>query len=239
MIDLKTNKKSELTFKLNVEGSPQEAPKARLVIELQNHSYMAIEGEVFKDKVTVEIPPLKSLREEFLPEKTKCYLEVIIGENYFIPWQNEFNLKEPISVKAEATETEGLKEHEENPTKVSISIDSVTEEVEETPIEEEPNENLKDLMHKQNIDTPEEDKASLEKAEEGIQEVLEEDQDEIQKEEDVIPTTNKEEEVKKNLEVENETVVDDKKIEPKEKYTYNEFLETKISAREYLDNLFN
>lgn len=228
MIDLKTNKKSELTFKLNIEGSPQEAPKARIVIELQNKSYIAIEGNVLKDKVTVEIPPLKNLKEEFLLEKAKCYLEVIIGESYFVPWQNEFNLKDPISVKAEATENEDLKENQESPTKVSISIDSVTEKEEDTVVpekneellteegvveEEEPNDNLKQLMK-------EDEKVFEEKEEEEVEVVEEEPEEEPKVEEKSKPQPKL-------------------KKEHKKKYTYNDFLENQnISARDYLDSLF-
>lgn len=229
MIDLKTSKKSELSFQLNVEGSPQESPRARLVIELQNHSVMAIEGTVLKDKVTIEVPPLKSLREEFLPEKTKCYLEVIIGENYFIPWENELNLREPISVKAEATESSDIKESEDAPTRVSISMDSVAEKIEEEDEKEneeiektespEPNENLENVASKEE---EEEEAMEEETMEEGVADQEEDIEDSSN---DMVEETNKP--------YGKEATRNEKKV-----YTYKEFLTNSVSARDYLDQLF-
>jgi len=135
MIDLKTNKITELSFKLNIEGA-NETPKSRLVIELKEGKEITIPADVSGGKATVKIPSLNTIKEEFAGKTAKCYLEVIVGDSYFTPWKETFQLKSEVTVVAESTQPE-IHEAEEKPT-ISISMDSFNEvTMIEEPIREE------------------------------------------------------------------------------------------------------
>ena len=82
MMDLKINKTSELSFKLNIQGS-SAAPRARLVFKMDESSELAINGKIENSRVKVEIPPFADIKEKFTSNITHAYLEVIIDENYF------------------------------------------------------------------------------------------------------------------------------------------------------------
>ncbi len=110
MIELKLNKESELSFDINIEGSDAE-PKARLILEMEDNMELAISGNVQEGTVSVQVPSLLALKEKLKEDKVKGYLEVIVDNGYFIPWQEYFNLKEPITVQAEATQV-SLKQKE-------------------------------------------------------------------------------------------------------------------------------
>lgn len=132
MMDLKINKTSELSFKLNIQGSTAP-PKARLVFKMNENSELAINGKVVENgRVKVEIPPLVDLKEKFNSNITHAYLEVIIDENYFKPWEGEFNFKQPLVVTAESEEDVSEEPIKEN--KVSIEIEDLKEKEEEEPI---------------------------------------------------------------------------------------------------------
>jgi len=102
MMELKLNKESELSFDLDIEGS-SDAPKARLILEMEDKMELAIKGSFSEGTVTVEVPSLLSLKEKLKGDTVKGYLEVIVDSNYFVPWEESFSLKAPITVKAEST----------------------------------------------------------------------------------------------------------------------------------------
>ncbi len=109
MIELKLNKESELSFDINIEGS-EETPKARLILEMDNSMELAITGTVSKGSVKVKVPSLMDLKEKLKGENVKGYLEVIVDSNYFVPWDEYFNLKHPVTVQAESTKVKKQKE---------------------------------------------------------------------------------------------------------------------------------
>lgn len=109
MMELKLNKESELSFDINIEGS-KETPKARLLLEMEDSMELAISGTVKEGVVTIKIPSLLALKEKLSGDNVKGYLEVIVDNNYFIPWEENFSLKEPITVQAESIAVKKQKE---------------------------------------------------------------------------------------------------------------------------------
>lgn len=101
MIELKLNKESELSFEINVEGS-KEPPKARLIFEVDSNMELALKGKIQEGNVKVSVPSLMDLKEKLSGENVKGYLEVIVDNNYFVPWEEHFSLKAPITVQAES-----------------------------------------------------------------------------------------------------------------------------------------
>jgi len=102
MIDLKLNKESELSFELNIEGN-KSTPKARLIFEIDNQMELAIIGKISENSVKITVPSLMDLKEKLSGENVKGYLEVIVDESYFVPWDELFSLTAPITVQAEST----------------------------------------------------------------------------------------------------------------------------------------
>ncbi len=109
MIELKLNKESELSFDINIEGS-KETPKARLILEMEDSMELAIAGTVKEGVVEVKVPSLLALKEKLSGDNVKGYLEVIVDSSYFIPWEEYFDLKEPITVQAESKTVKKQKE---------------------------------------------------------------------------------------------------------------------------------
>ena len=103
MMELKLNKESELSFDINVEGS-KETPRARLILEMEDSMELAIKGSVKEGSVTVKVPSLMSLKEKLSGDNVRGYLEVIVDNGYFVPWEEYFSLKAPVTVQAESTE---------------------------------------------------------------------------------------------------------------------------------------
>lgn len=128
MIELKLNKESELTFNINIEGS-ENPPKAKLVFGLNENMELGIKG-TFKDEghLTVSVPSLLDLKERFNDEKVRGYLEVVVEDSYHIPWEDDFNLKTPVTVKAE----ESTVKKEDPKKEIKISINSIKEKEKKT-----------------------------------------------------------------------------------------------------------
>ncbi len=118
MIELKLNKESELSFEINIEGS-EETPKARLMLEMEDKMELSIAGVIKEGQVSVVVPSLMDLKEKLSGENVKGRLEVIVDNNFFIPWEEYFSLKAPITVQAESAEVKTLKTPE-----IKISVKS-------------------------------------------------------------------------------------------------------------------
>lgn len=130
MIDLRLDRESELSFTLNIEGSTSP-PRSRLVLKMNDDFELALKGKVEGDKVYVDIPILTTFKESFSGKVIQAYLEVVVDENYFIPWEDNFYLEQPLIVQVEQSEEGIIKE--EKKTKISISIDNFKEKRVEEP----------------------------------------------------------------------------------------------------------
>jgi hypothetical protein len=146
MLNLQTTKPSELTFKLNVEGS-KSTPESRLVLKIDDNSEIAFKGNVNEDLATVNIPPLNQFEDILGTKKTiNGYFEVIVENNYFTPWKGGFTIVRPLKVSAESvgedSSAESLEEVKNPSVSVSVStatepVDSVQKEAEEQVTESE------------------------------------------------------------------------------------------------------
>lgn len=123
MIELKLNKESELSFEINIEGS-NEKPRVRLMLEMDNKMKLAIEGTILEGQAKVVVPSLMDLKEKLSGENVKGSLEVIVDNNFFIPWEEYFSLKAPITVQAESTKVENNKTPE---IKISVKSNKIKE----------------------------------------------------------------------------------------------------------------
>ena len=99
MIELDFSKKPELIFQLNIEGN-KSVPKANLVIKIDEKKSLKIEGFVVNDQV--KISPDTSLKEIINKEQYKAFLEVIVDNNYFVPWEDTISIHYPIKITAES-----------------------------------------------------------------------------------------------------------------------------------------
>ena len=125
MIELRLNKESKLSFEMNIEGN-KEKPKARLIFEMGNKMELAIAGKITEGKIEVTIPSLMDLKEKLSGDNVRGYIEVISDSTYFVPWEDYFSLKAPVSVQVESTSVKS----EENNIRISIKETSVNESIE-------------------------------------------------------------------------------------------------------------
>jgi len=124
MINIYTNKETKLRFKLNVEGS-NLAPQVRLVVKFIDDNNLLIEGLVYQDRVTVTVPKLDKYLNENKSKILKAFLEVIVDDNYFVTWKDDFQIIDPVNVTVEKVIDDTKKESiEEN------HISTVLEEIE-------------------------------------------------------------------------------------------------------------
>lgn len=193
MIEIFVNKSSELAFRLNIEGTSVE-PKVRFVVEREEFD-IGFMGIVSDKKAIVQIPRLKDF--SILGEgEYSAHLEVVITDNFFVPWEDSIKIINPVEVNVEfegsmenevETFTEEVVETPQEETSViSVSSEPIVEEnseeeevVEEEPLSEEDeiDEYIEDLEAEASQETEEEDEYSPEDDEEeeepSVEETLE------------------------------------------------------------------
>lgn len=129
MTKINPDKSTSLKFKIALQGA-KEAPSARLIIQPEGSShFIGIPADINEDMITVKIP---ARYEHFTFNEAAARLEVIVGQDYFVPWRDDFIIEE--SFKLEVTP---LTEASDEETKERVSVTIVEEEVEEpAPVEE-------------------------------------------------------------------------------------------------------
>lgn len=104
MINVKADKEFDLSFKVNVEGS-EEKPDVRFAFVMPNGVNVSFPGKYNKDNmVEVSLPSLESLGLFRETSAVNAKLEVIIENNYFIPWSDTIGIRHPVRVSAESVE---------------------------------------------------------------------------------------------------------------------------------------
>lgn len=128
MTKINPDKSTSLKFKIALQGA-KEAPQARLIIQPEGSShFIGIPADINEDMITIKIP---ARYEHFTFTEASARLEVIVGQDYFVPWRDEFIIEE--SFKLEVTPLTEVKEEEKH--RVSVTI--VEEEVEKPkPVQE-------------------------------------------------------------------------------------------------------
>ena len=138
MIKTKLDSSTELSFELKVEGS-EVTPRSRLVLGLKDGQFLSLTGKVYEDRVTVNIPPLVSIKEMIEGTTLNAQLEVFINENYFIPWEGQISIEQPVVVKAEAVSAEvkqePIREIKVNVTQKSDSVEPKQKERQSTIVQ--------------------------------------------------------------------------------------------------------
>ena len=95
MLELRDDKLTTLEFQLELHGN-EHPPQARLVLAMSKNVQLMMTAEVADGLVTVSIPPLGKLLKAAVGGAVS--LEVIVDDNYYIPWTGEVVLREGIKV---------------------------------------------------------------------------------------------------------------------------------------------
>lgn len=137
MINLKLDRNTDLSFKLNIEGS-EDLPISRFILKLTEDFDLILHGKIVDKKyVKVNIPPLAQFKEIFSWETVKCFLEVVIDNSIFVPWESDAQIIRPLLVRAEEVEVETNEEivEEKKPT-VSLTLETVSIEKDSVKFED-------------------------------------------------------------------------------------------------------
>jgi len=98
MIELSSTEVTTIGFKINVEGNV-EPPTSRFFIRISDDFSIMFPAKVFEDKAIVNVPALSFLT-SFKESQLIAWLEVLVDNSYFIPWQGEVSLRTPVKVAA-------------------------------------------------------------------------------------------------------------------------------------------
>lgn len=101
MIDLNVNERKSLQFDVSVSGVQMNDLLGSMKIVMEDIQY-CFPIKILDGKIVVDIPPLsKFIKEEFLKEQSiDAKLEIIAGDTYLVPWEDQLLLKSPIKVEA-------------------------------------------------------------------------------------------------------------------------------------------
>jgi len=104
MMNIKADKEFNLSFKVNVEGS-NEKPDVRFAFVMPNGVNISFPGQYNgNDMVEVSLPSLESLGLFNETSSINAKLEVIVENNYFVPWNDTIGIRHPVRVSAESVE---------------------------------------------------------------------------------------------------------------------------------------
>jgi len=116
-IKINPDESTELKFQVNVVGS-SDIPNPRLIIPIsENGISLVFEGKLDDNEVTVDISELLTLTDSI---NFDGKLEVIVGENIFVPWEDEITIEQPTKVVATSLMSEPIKEETKVEAKVEV-----------------------------------------------------------------------------------------------------------------------
>jgi hypothetical protein len=96
MFKLYTDKNENFSADVSVKNASLKNSIARLVVETADLN-LVFKGTIADNKCTIPIKKLKGVMEE--NTKGKMYLEIIVEDVYFKPWESEFVVEEHTSMK--------------------------------------------------------------------------------------------------------------------------------------------
>lgn len=196
-------KSTNLRFNLNILGS-QEQPSVRLMMNFSEDYSVALEGSVLEGVATVKVPHmpfLESINASSIPAK----LEVVVDGQFFVPWQDNLEIKKEVKVESVALDDQEYKEE-----KASVSVNAIYEEE-----DSEDSEGEEEELDEASCPSDNEEKEETE---------TEKEPEEEKKEETVEPEPVKEEKSKK---------VEKKKHKDYSSLTLDQFLNSAVSAQEF------
>jgi len=100
---LYTDKPEDFICEVSVKNASLKGSIARLIIESPEGVNLVFNGKIEGGKCTVPIRRLKGLIDE--NTKGSMFLEVIVEDTYFKPWQSDFSVEEHTSVKVSVNES--------------------------------------------------------------------------------------------------------------------------------------
>ena len=97
-----TDKNENFECEVAVKNASLKGSIARLVVESINGPNLVFKGRIDGDKCIIPIKRVKGLLEE--RSVGKMYLEVVVEDTYFKPWESDFIVEEHTSVKVRVNE---------------------------------------------------------------------------------------------------------------------------------------
>ena len=96
------DKPEEFVCEVQVKNASLKNSVARLIVESAEGINLVFNGKIEGEKCTVPIRRLKGLLDE--NAKGNMFLEVIVEDTYFKPWNDAFSVEEHTSVKVKVNE---------------------------------------------------------------------------------------------------------------------------------------
>ena len=138
MIQLDSTKSKKICFNLDISGSENAPESAKLVFE-KDGIELSIQGTIDEGQIIFEVPPVNSERfpKSIVNEKRiKGHVGVIFEGKEYRPWDDEFEINKPVSIKAEAVnENKDKKPLTIKVDNVIVEEEKVEEKVEEKKVE--------------------------------------------------------------------------------------------------------
>jgi len=100
---LYTDKNESFECEVSVKNASLKGSVARLVVESAEGVNFVFNGKIEGEKCVVPIRRLKGLLDE--NARGNMFLEVIVEDTYFKPWNSDFTVEEHTSVKVKVNET--------------------------------------------------------------------------------------------------------------------------------------
>lgn len=115
----------KISFDINVQGAQYDDIKGALRIKMDGIEF-GFPVEVNEGTVSVTIPPLNELLKNLDDGDTyKAKLEMVVSDQYIVPWEDDITIEKPVSISAEVKMEESVKDK-----KVSIGIKKINEKCE-------------------------------------------------------------------------------------------------------------
>jgi len=103
MYKIYTDKNESFECEISVKNASLKNSVARLVIESSEGVNFVFNGKIEGEKCIIPIRRLKGLLDE--SSRGNMFLEIIVEDIYFKPWQSDFIVEEHTSVKVKVNET--------------------------------------------------------------------------------------------------------------------------------------
>lgn len=127
MLELHTDKETHIDFKLNIEGNTS-TPICRFVLKLNSETSLTLLTTVSTGMISLSVPPLKELLQN-VASSVDAYLEVIVDNNYYIPWNGNITIIEDVNIEVEPISSTIPRE--------TIEISAILSKMEKTEVEEQ------------------------------------------------------------------------------------------------------
>ncbi len=112
----------KISFDINVQGAQYDDINGALRIKMNGIEF-GFPVEVSEGTVSVTIPPLNELLKNLDDgDVYKAKLEMVVADQYIVPWEDDITIEKPVSIDAKVKVEESVKEK-----KVSIGIKKINE----------------------------------------------------------------------------------------------------------------